>query len=265
MYWWLTRPSYVSLLLQPMWIDNGEERVMSDATGFVVQHENQFFLVTNRHVLSGWDPVKGEYLKHAAPTHLDIRHNVPNSRGSWITKREPLFDTSGQALWREHPDGSAIDVAVLPLTELAGVEVLAQEIGPPDNDDGTPMDIALYPTQQLSVVGYPFGKKASGDGPAIWVQGFIASEPDLDFDGQPRFLIDGRTRKGQSGSPVIFTAHGTAVPLKSDVTIAAISIDSYLLGVYSGRINAESDLGYVWKTTAMLDVLERGVVPDNPV
>lgn len=260
---WVTRASYVSLLLEPMWIDNDMESSMSNATGFVVEHDNVHFLVTNRHVMSGWDPVNEEYLMGVAPTHLEIRHNAPGARGSWITTREPLITDSGEALWREHPNGPLIDIAVLPLTELEGVELFTQEVGPPEHDDGTPMDIALYPTQQLSVVGYPFGRRVSGDGPAIWAQAFIASEFDRDFNGQPRFLIDGRTRKGQSGSPVIYTAHGAAVPLRGDVTMAAMSIDSYLLGVYSGRINAESDLGYVWKTSAMLETLSHGVAPKN--
>jgi len=30
------------------------------------------------------------------------------------------------------------------------------------------------------------------------------------------------------------------------------------LGIYSGRINAESDLGLVWKTSVILDLLDAG-------
>ena len=32
-----------------------------------------------------------------------------------------------------------------------------------------------------------------------------------------------------------------------------------LLGVYSGRINKESDLGIVWKTSALTEILKNGV------
>jgi hypothetical protein len=31
-----------------------------------------------------------------------------------------------------------------------------------------------------------------------------------------------------------------------------------LLGIYSGRVNEQSDLGFVWKTTALIDIVERG-------
>jgi hypothetical protein len=32
------------------------------------------------------------------------------------------------------------------------------------------------------------------------------------------------------------------------------------LGVYSGRINAESDLGFVWRPSAVRDIIEKGRV-----
>jgi hypothetical protein len=34
------------------------------------------------------------------------------------------------------------------------------------------------------------------------------------------------------------------------------------LGVYSGRINEESDLGYVWKASALRELIEAGVRAD---
>jgi hypothetical protein len=38
-----------------------------------------------------------------------------------------------------------------------------------------------------------------------------------------------------------------------------------LLGVYSGRINRESDIGYVWKIAAVREILENGVMGDTSI
>jgi hypothetical protein len=34
------------------------------------------------------------------------------------------------------------------------------------------------------------------------------------------------------------------------------------LGVYSGRINNESDLGFVWKAAALTEIIDNGVPGD---
>ena len=46
------------------------------------------------------------------------------------------------------------------------------------------------------------------------------------------FLVDAKTWEGQSGSPVLATV---------------TEDDAQLIGIYSGRTNKDSSLGYVWK------------------
>ena len=78
----------------------------------------------------------------------------------------------------------------------------------------------------------------------------------LDWENLPRFLIDSRTRSGQSGSPVIAYSDGGAVPM-ADGSLAFMSGPmEQFFGVYSGRINAESDLGVVWKAQVVREVIE---------
>jgi len=38
-----------------------------------------------------------------------------------------------------------------------------------------------------------------------------------------------------------------------------------LLGVYSGRVNEQSDIGYVWKIAAIREILEGGVIGDTSI
>jgi hypothetical protein len=98
---------------------------------------------------------------------------------------------------------------------------------------------------------------------AIWVSGAIASEPEIDFGDQPCFLIDSRTRKGQSGSPVLLYRVGSYLGEDGGLRLGGGEIIN-LIGVYSGRLNAESDLGRVWKVQAAREILtanQRGPIP----
>lgn len=92
----------------------------------------------------------------------------------------------------------------------------------------------------------------------VWATGFVASEPQLDLGGKPVFLIDSRTRRGQSGSPVVACRNRGLVHLKGarHKTVESRTPAYRFMGVYSGRINPESDLGYVWKASAVRDLIE---------
>jgi hypothetical protein len=83
----------------------------------------------------------------------------------------------------------------------------------------------------VSVIGFPFGITAGG-GLAIWATGFVASEPDLDYGKLPVFLIDCRSREGQSGSPVIAYRGGGMVALQGSSSIFDRPVYR-LLGIYT--------------------------------
>jgi hypothetical protein len=102
-------------------------------------------------------------------------------------------------------------------------------------------------------------------GTAIWVRGTIASEPGIDYDDLPRFLVDARTRVGQSGSPVIrVSVDGLTPTVDGGVAIYNGPV-MRLVGVYSGRINQESDLGYVWRVGVIKDILTGSKRAGGPV
>jgi hypothetical protein len=109
----------------------------------------------------------------------------------------------------------------------------------------------------LFVVGYPYGLQSGIDLP-LWIRGTISSEPAFYWRSKlgqelPLFLVDGRTREGQSGAPVIFFRPPNTLFLTPERTISyTIGTQSKLLGVYSGRAYAEdgsgsSDLGFCWR------------------
>jgi Trypsin-like peptidase domain len=232
-------------------------QVIGSATGFIVQREGTAYLVTNRHVVTGRDQFTGKTLHDmgALPDALTILHALPQKpdRQEWEGRTERLFGKDGVPRWREHPQwGDKVDVVALPLVEVSGVELY-----PYDPWTVPPIKMRAVVSDFVNIVGFPFGRNAGG-GFAIWTKGSIATDPDLDFDDLPAFLVDARTRQGQSGSPVILYSPPGPVALESESGAMGVfdAPMTELLGVYSGRINAESDLGYVWKRSCLVEIVD---------
>ncbi len=102
------------------------------------------------------------------------------------------------------------------------------------------------PAETVSVIGFPFGLTTTGKLP-VWTTGFLAQELDLVTEEKPIFLIDCRSRQGQSGSPVTAYRVSNYKVINGEKITTQISpkISWEFLGIYSGRINPESDLGRV--------------------
>lgn len=151
---------------------------------------------------------------------------------------------NGQPRWREHPAlGDKADFVALPLSDLHDVQLYPYDLlgGPA---------VALLPAEPISVVGFPFGLQAGGS-LAVWATGFVASEPQIDFNNLPIFLVDCRTRPGQSGSAVITHRNGGAVTMEDGSAAIFTGPVTKFRGIYSGRINDQSDIGLVWKASAV--------------
>ncbi|TOL63423.1 serine protease, partial [Vibrio parahaemolyticus] len=110
--------------------------------------------------------------------------------------------------------------------------------------------------EPVSVIGFPFGMSTSGKLP-VWATGFLAQELSLISEDDPVFLIDCRTRQGQSGSPVIAFRTSGYRTIKDNRISASLSgrVAWEFLGIYSGRVNAQSDLGRVWHVSALEELL----------
>jgi hypothetical protein len=254
------------------------DKPISSATAFTVwrgHDESQRWLVTNWHVVTGRDPETGQALDRVTarvPDELHIACLVkgsPTQRVRWQIVKEHLYDTDGDPLWLEHPvHGRKADVVALPMTQHRGHvgEVDLWGYDPWFEDTLAPDDIArglpVGVSRPLSIIGFPFGATGGGYLP-IWIQGWVASELDVDIYELPLFLIDARTREGQSGSPVIAYSPGGSHVLENMVTVGGGPMERFL-GVYSGRLNEESDIGRVWKRKALVEVLDggkRGTLP----
>jgi len=164
-----------------------------------------------------------------------------------VKRTEQLY-VDQEPRWIEHPTlGAKADFVALPLSQLGDVLLLPQSLELP-----TPA-LAISPAEPVSVIGFPFGLSAGG-AIAIWATGFFATEPFLDFEGMPVLLIDCRSRPGQSGSPVAAVRYGSAT-LDDGSTMMLVGSVERFVGIYSGRINEQSDLGIVWKASAIVQLV----------
>jgi hypothetical protein len=118
-------------------------------------------------------------------------------------------------------------------------------------------DLVLGPADTVSVIGFPFGLSSVARFP-VWATGFLAQELSLVTADNPVFLIDCRTRQGQSGSAVIAYRAGTYRTRNKEGRVQSTLSPTptwEFLGIYSNRVNKESDLGKVWHVRAVEEVL----------
>jgi hypothetical protein len=220
-------------------------------TAFVASSSSgAHFLLTNRHNVTGRHHETGEVLctkTAAVPDALVVWHNSSAGLGQFVQVDVPLIDNDTPQ-WIEHPVlREKADFVALPITarqDIALYPYRAEYLA----------HMHIEPAQTVSVVGFPFGER-TGASFAVWATGFVASEPEINHGGRPVFLIDCRSRKGQSGSPVIRYHNGGGL-ITHENGVEVVSPVCRLLGIYSGRINDESDLGVVWKARAIAELLD---------
>lgn len=246
----LSRPSVQSLKVAPLALGNA----LAHATATIAKlTTGRPFLLTNRHVVTGRDNATGKC--------LDTNAAVPDALRVWFWGRDlshrieldiPLYtnggpDGGGVPTWIEHPYYSTADVVALPLNVPDEVELMPYVL-----TNGTAENL-IEPSDHVQVIGFPLSEENSSPF-GIWVAGFVASEPELNHKNEPYFLIDCRARKGQSGSPVIVSTGGHGAMKSKDERHFNVAT-THLLGIYSGRLGRDTDLGMVWKAWFLCELL----------
>jgi hypothetical protein len=215
--------------------------LIGSATGFVVQKGQNYYLITNRHVVLSCadDKDPNDVGGWICATKFVVLQNQAGHLGQWVQVEEKLFDDKGKKLWIEHPTlGSATDVIALPLKNTSGVMFYPLDL------ELRKADLGLAPGESVSVVGFPLGLSQQA-GLAIWKTGTIASDLDVSLNGKPMFLLDTTSRAGMSGSPVFAIRSGSYRDAKGNMNFGAGKLTKFL-GVYSSQ-SQEAEIGTVWK------------------
>ncbi len=236
---------------------------LGEATGFFCQYRARTFLVTNWHVVSGRHfqtrqalhysrALPGSLIVHAHVTRAGHGASIPSSSTAF---RLALLDSEGRPRWLEHPlFGADIDVIAL---DIGTALPQGTRVCPIDLESELAAQLRLAVMDQAFVTGFPLQASTTPNSLPIYKSGTIASEPAV-FDSQPRIYIDGKTKTGMSGSPVMVKREA-----ERDGACASPVVEHLrLVGVYSGRDRQEpsefeAELGIVWPfKECLLPILE---------
>jgi len=179
-------------------------------------------------------------------THITSRAASMEKPPSSTVFQIPLIASDGAACWLQHPlFGTDVDVIAI---DVSSQILECDRIFRIDLEAELARDTRLSVMDQAFVTGYPLSATTTPNSLPIYKSGTIASEPGV-FDSIPRIYIDGKTKTGMSGSPVMVkrTPHS---PIRLN-SIHALSNDLDLIGIYSGRERQErsefeAELGIIW-------------------
>ena len=266
------------------------EHILSKATAFCYKKQNQYYLVSNWHVMSGRYPIadkNGIY----APQSKEL--SIPNkikvfiygwenneteeiSIGSEVICECKLLGDNETPLFKskKYINNEYVDIAVLPIniTYNSNGRILKPVcINSAYYEKFKSKDI-IHPSDDVFILGYPLGKK-DDSGSSIWKRGSIATT----LFNRNKFYVDTSTRSGMSGSPVFYINRDANSYLKyrnNDIVDDKIYYIEFL-GVYCGRIINEpqanndsnmmikscdvdiaAQLGIVWKNSYIDEIIQ---------
>lgn len=242
---------------------NETQQELASGTGFVYNYEGKLYLITNWHNVTGENPLTGKPLgeKAGRPDVLVMSFLISKKPLQWNFCSIQLFKDN-RADWLIHPaHGQLIDVVAIEIEPGNDFIGLIHPINDVKQDDFDP-EIA----DDAYILGYPFSIKGGGNFP-IWKRGTIATEPDINYDGLPKVLIDATCKKGMSGSPVIIKRNGILTDASGELNSKTrFGVFEQFFGVYSGRVQVQDQddthLGIVWKKKVIEEII-KGNKKDN--
>jgi hypothetical protein len=247
--------SWQSLLIKT----NKSNCFIGQGSGFVVKHNEAYYLITNWHVLTHRDPISGGYFSSEGdiPSVVDIYHHVAGEPNKWIQQGEQLFNMgTGTQRWIEKkrdPFPGYVDIAALPLKGVppgcSSIKLCPLDLSSMAREEDVSPGMLVYIIGYLQGINAGSGELIGGmphGGWPIWITGHIAADPGLDYHGRPVYLINASTGGGLSGAPVFIKAEGKM----KFIGVHSSGITSR----YSGR--RIEGMGEVWKASLIKDILE---------
>lgn len=242
-------------------------------TGFVYSAPTPsglaLFVVTNKHVVEG-----------AAAVTL---HFIAGSSGQPQLGKESSITLLPGTLFVGHPD-SEIDVAALPLGGIAdelirsGNEPFFRAVGA--ELAATPEALeAFEPIEPVTFVGYPDGLYDANSLMPIARRGHSATALNVDYEGQPMFLIDASVFPGSSGSPVFLVVPASTPDKLGNITIgggtkclflgvvAAVyqrSVPVLQTSTGSSFVYDALDIGIVYKASTIVELTNQMIAAIKP-
>jgi|GEM_PF-1753224 len=236
------------------------DSVIGNATGFFLKQDNNWFLVTNWHVLSGRDN-NGQPRRNDGAVPEKCRFytaSLVEGQLKWFTHEIALGDgLDGTSTWYEHPVlGHRVDVAALILKNF-NVKTVKDLLDPTGHSPNMFIDLGA----EVFLPGFPLGLSAAGH-MALWKRASVASSLEFGEGMNKFFYVDTATREGMSGSPCLAISNWRHYDMDREtgkVKIVERPLSHRLLGIYSGRKNPsdqfEAQIGMVWRENLIFETI----------
>ncbi|MEZ5742244.1 MAG: trypsin-like peptidase domain-containing protein [Sphingomonadaceae bacterium] len=265
---------------------------LGSGSGFILEWAGHYGLVTNWHVVSGRNPLTGQCHSRTGAIPNRVKFNVALEK-TYKSEKALKFHPVDIRLYRDNclekprwvddrEQDDYRDYVILPLKlsdallrrkftikSIRGGNVIFDKSDYNNEQVHYKKTQNVYPSigRQVFILGYPSGIEPTGVLP-IWKGGTIASEPySAHFLSERQtldaFLVDGLTRSGMSGAPVIrLVERGEMMTADDGFQVPSPSDQNLLLGVYAGRegvtkYEADLALGRVWKIGALERLFRR--------
>lgn len=171
-----------------------------------------------------------EKTKTYIPTIVTNKHVIKDAINGKL--RFSLKDSNGEPIWGEfydlklndfekrwilHPDPN-IDLCILPIANIhheikkAQKELFYTYLTMKDIPSKDEIANTISRIEDITVVGYPDGIWDSYNNMPIVRKGITATSLQLNFNNEPKFLIDAAIYGGSSGSPVYIFNQGSYSP-----------------------------------------------------
>lgn len=190
-------------------------RFMIDETQYVP------LIVSNKHVIDG--ALKGTF----------VITKGTNEGWPIVGDHEKIVLDNFESRWIKHPDAN-VDLAVFPFasllveTQQRGVTLFCRTID--ETFLPTPNTWqSLSVIEEITMIGYPNGIWDQKNNMPIVRRGITATNPRLDYNGAPFFVIDCACFPGSSGSPVLVFNQGGYTDAKGNMNLGANRV--ILLGI----------------------------------
>jgi hypothetical protein len=253
--------SYTSYFVECCFNDT----LLANGTCFFVKRDDSDYLITNWHVVSGQNNETKEYLDEthgAIPNNLKVHVFKNQDIVERIVLKIDIRDEEDFPMWLEHPVfQEKVDVVAMKITIPEDMQIAYVEDAIEPFNESTKASIK----DDVYILGFPFGI-TEGEGFPIWKRASIASEPVLDIQDRPLIYVDTASRRGMSGSPVIYkerrgVSRCDGVPGEMGTKLSNYFME--FIGVYSGRIGADDEfkaqLGRVWKKNVIDEIINQNI------
>lgn len=243
--------------------NDGDETIVSTASGFFWSHEGSAYLVTNWHVVTGKNPFTGQVLSKQGYVpqkfaYYGVAYVLQDGLLEFIRERRVVTLTEAALRLFENPpliDGQSVDIVpiAIPAGVVFGKNPAASGFSGAEKttcfiNEAGGQRIVTRAGDDCFILGYPL-QNYEGLNLPIWKRGAISSDTNIGVGGRPIFLVDAATTPAMSGAPIVRKVGGFPVENRNIGAIEEFSAFD-MIGVYAGRLEskelAATNIGYGW-------------------